>query len=346
MVDDVSGGRPVAHHKRVSELRFGVELPQHMGYRATVEMALAAEELGYDSVWVRDHLIVSPYELTQFQHGYIDEGRRELGAHYLSCIPTMAAIAAVTSRVVIGSDILNLPRRNPVDVANEIATIDEISGGRVILHGAIGQPVRDWAASGVRTPLSQRGAMMAEALTIIKALWTQDEPYSFTGRYYDIDAARIGSRPVQEPHPPIWLGVERTFRRVARLADGFTLSGTMFGGEFEAYRSALGKIRVEAVQAGRSADEIEPAARFAFTMDDDVTAAKERGERDWGLLFGSSAPWHRDWAGDADTICRIMQPWIDEGVRHILLWPIPYASPAERLRDIGYFAERVIPRLR
>jgi alkanesulfonate monooxygenase SsuD/methylene tetrahydromethanopterin reductase-like flavin-dependent oxidoreductase (luciferase family) len=329
----------------VTDLRFGIELPQHLGFEHLKDMALAAERLGYDSVWVRDHLIISPAEMTRFQHGYIVDGERRVSGGYLSCLPTIAALAAATRRVTIGTDILNIPRRNPVDVANEAAAIDEISEGRFILQGAIGHPTRDWEPLGITTSLRQRGEMLEEGIEIIKLLWTHDAPVSYHGRHYTLDEARIGSRPVQLPHPPIWLGVGKTYRRVARYASGFTLTGSMFGGGLEDFKRALERIRAEAVSAGRDPDEITPAARFAVVVGEDEVAAKSRARRDWTSLWGREEPWFTEWAGGGETIAGIIQPYIDAGARHIMLWPLPYGSADAPMRDLEAFAEGVIPLL-
>ncbi len=331
----------------MAKLKFGVELPQHLGFEYLKEMAQTIEKLGYDSIWIRDHLTVSPFEMTRFQQGYIKNGKRVVSGNYLGCIPTMAAAAAVTKRVLIGTDILNIPRRNPIDIANEFATIDQISNGRVILQGAIGQPTRDWASSGVRHPYEERGKMMEEAIAVIKQVWTHDEPTDFKGKYYNIEGARIGSKPVQKPHPPIWLGVGKTFKRVARIADGFTLSHSMFGGKFEEYKAGLDKINAEAKAIGRNPKKIEAAARFALTLGADVEATKKRGAAHWGALWSESQPWHTEWAGDADHVIKVMTPWLKAGVTHIMLWPIAYAPTEKgRFQDIEYFAKKVIPRLR
>ena len=327
-------------------LRFGVELPQHLGYGALRDLAQAAEGIGFDSLWVRDHLIVSPHEMASFQQGYLVDGERRVSGGYLSCVPALAAIAAVTSRATIGTDVLNIPRRHPADVANEMAAIDEISGGRLILQGAIGHPTRDWEPLGLDVPLRRRGEMLEEAIEIIRALWSHDEPIDYDGRHYTLRQARIGSRPVQRPYPPIWLGVEKTLRRVATYADGFTLMGTMFGGAVDHFRQGVETVRREAVAAGRDPDTITAAARFAVVVDPDRRRAKDRAEAHWSALWGDSRPWFREWAGDPDDIAALIAPYVEAGAGHILVWPIPYAKVADTARDLELFAAEVIPRLR
>jgi len=284
--------------------------------------------------------------MTRPQQSYIENGRRKVSDTYLSCLPTLAALATVTHRVTLGTDILNIPRRNPVDVANEVAAIDHISGGRFILQGAVGQPTRDWDPLLLNSSLKERGEMMEEALTIIKALWTHDEPITFTGRYYRLEEARVGSRPTQKPHPPIWLGIGKTFKRVARFASGFTLTASQRGGTLEDYKHALEKIHAEARRIGRDPGEIDAAARFALVMEQDDRRAKSRAIDHWTKLRGREEPWYKTWAGDADTITKIVVPYIETGARHILVYPLPYGSAPASIEDMTYFAEKVIPRLR
>lgn len=332
------------------KLKFGVEMPQHLGFAHLKEMALATEKLGYDSIWVRDHLIINPDEIVRFPMQYIEGGQGKASRSFLGCIPTLSALCAVTSRITLGTDIINLPRRNPVDVANEMATVDQISGGRFIFQAAVGQPYRDWEPLGITTPLSVRGKMMEEGLTLIKELWTHEEPITFKGEYYTVIDGRIGSRPVQKPHPPIWLGVEKTFKRVAKFASGFTLTHTMWGGDLEFYRTSVEKIREEARKIGRNPDDIEAGARFAIAIGTDRSKAKKRAVEDWTKVRchnhrpPGQDPWYGEWAGDADDIMDLINPYIDAGARHIMIWPIPYASFPECMEDITAFAETVIPR--
>ena len=324
---------------------FGVELPQHVGYAYLRSLAQAAEQLGFDSLWVRDHLIVSPHEMEQFQQGYLLDGERAVSGDYLGCVPTLAALAADTRRATIGTDILNIPRRHPVDVANEIATVDQISGGRVLLQGAVGQPTRDWAPLGIDIPPRVRGEMLEEAVEIIRALWSSEEPIDYRGAHYALTKARLGSRPVQQL-PPIWLGVAKTFKRVARIADGFTLSSAMFGGAAGGFRDAAETVRREALAAGRDPDAIAPAARFAIVVDEDRDRAKARAHADWSALWRREEPWFREQAGDPDDIAALLAPYVDAGAQHVLLWPLPYADLGDTLRDLELFATHVIPRFR
>ena len=330
----------------VTDLLFGVEMPQHMGFDYLKGMARGIEDVGYDSIWIRDHLMINPQEMDRFPQGYILDGRRVVSRSYLGCIPTLAAVAAVTDRVLLGTDILNVPRRNPADIANEIATIDQVSHGRVILQGAIGQPTRDWDPLGSSPPLKQRGEMLEEAIHVIRLLWTNDDPVSFKGQFYTLDEARIGCRPVQSPHPPIWLGVGRTFKRVARIASGYTLTHSMFGGTVEHFKEGYQRIRDEAEKLGKDPDGIVAAARFAVVVGESDREAKGRAADDWATLWREEEEWHAAWAGSPETVAEVIAPYIEAGASHVMLWPIPYAGESERMQDIELFGREVIPLLR
>jgi alkanesulfonate monooxygenase SsuD/methylene tetrahydromethanopterin reductase-like flavin-dependent oxidoreductase (luciferase family) len=309
------------------------------------DLGQAAEDLGFDSLWVRDHLIVSPHEMEQFQQGYLVDGRRVVSGDYLGCVPALAALAAATTRPLLGTCILNFPRRHPVDIANELATVDQISGGRLILQGATGHPMRDFAPLGLDVPPRLRGQMMEEEIEIIRALWSSEEPLDFEGEHYTLTQARIGSRPVQQL-PPIWLGIDKTYKRVARCADGFTLTGSMFGGDLEHYRDAVAEIKREAVAVGRDPAAITAAARFAIVVDEDRARAKDRAEQEWGALWRRSDAWHRDWAGTPDDIAAAIVPFLEAGAEHVLLWPVAHVTAAQTMADLELFAREVIPRLR
>ena len=137
----------------MNDVMFGVEMPQHVGFDYLKAMAIGTENLGFDSRWVRDDPIITPEEMDRFPQGCISQGRSAVSTSYLGCLPTLATVAAVTNRVTIGTDILNIPRYQPADIASEIVTVDQISRGRVILQGAIGQPTRDWDPLGASPSL-------------------------------------------------------------------------------------------------------------------------------------------------------------------------------------------------
>jgi probable F420-dependent oxidoreductase len=182
-------------------LKIGV-IPTEGGhfYREALEEVMRAEELGFDSVWMEEHHAVRDH-------------------YWPSPLTVLAGFAARTSRIRLGTDILVAPFYHPVRLAEDVALLDVISGGRFTLGLAIGYKPDEFALYGVE--LEKRGARFEEQLALLRALWTQDH-VSFHGRYYTVNG-RIEPRPVTRPHPPVWIGGwgELTLRRAATLADNW-----------------------------------------------------------------------------------------------------------------------------
>ena len=164
-------------------------------------MAEAAEELGYDSIWAGDHI--------SFHNPIVD------------VTVALSTFAACTDRITIGAGIVLLPLRHPSLVAKEFASLDWISGGRVILGvGVGGEGPKDFEAVGV--PLRERGARMDEALMALKDLFGSDDA-SFAGRFFDFQGISIAPRSAQRDGPPIWIGgrSKAAIRRAGTLGDGW-----------------------------------------------------------------------------------------------------------------------------
>ena len=175
-------------------MEFGLSLP-HFSPIASPDnirrMAQRAEELGFDSLWVTDHILLPESAVPTF------------GPDFYEPLTVLAYTAAVTSRIRIGSSVIVLPYRPPVLAAKMLATIDVLSGGRLIVGVGSGGVAEEFEALGI--PFEGRGAWADEALQLMKELWTNPTP-SFEGRYFKV--AKVSSRPlpVQKPHPPIWVG--------------------------------------------------------------------------------------------------------------------------------------------
>ena len=185
----------------VGSPKFGVSLAYYFDLQETVEIARRVEELGFDSLWVTENV-----------HSRTPS---------LEPLMALSTFAANTTRVTIGPAVLLLPLRNPVGLAHAAATLDKLSGGRLILGvGSGGGAPEGYQAYGV--PLEERGRRSDEILEIMTALWT-GEPVSFDGVHYSFSEYTLGARPVQRPHPPIWLGGEApaVVRRVARWGQGY-----------------------------------------------------------------------------------------------------------------------------
>jgi len=169
-------------------------------YREALDEVVRAEELGFDSVWMEEHHSVTNH-------------------YWPSPLPVLAGFATRTSRLTLGTDIIVAAFHHPVRLAEDVAMLDVISNGRIVLGIAIGYKPDEFALYGV--DLEKRGARFEEQLAIMKGLWTQ-ERVQFTGTYYTLEG-RLEPKPVQKPHPPVWIGGwgDITLRRAATLADNW-----------------------------------------------------------------------------------------------------------------------------
>jgi probable F420-dependent oxidoreductase len=169
-------------------------------YREALEEVTRAEELGFHSVWMEEHHSVANH-------------------YWPSPITVLTGFATRTSRLVLGTDIIVAAFHHPVRLAEDVAMLDVISNGRFVLGIAIGYKPDEFALYGV--PLERRGARFEEQLAIMKGLWTQ-ERVQFRGTYYMVEG-RLEPRPVQQPHPPVWIGGwgDITLGRAATLADNW-----------------------------------------------------------------------------------------------------------------------------
>lgn len=192
-------------------MKLGICVP-HYGRPIEVDRMLAVarhtEEAGLDSVWVTDHVIV-PRD--------VDVIYRE---HMLDPLAMLPWLAAVTDRLLIGTSVIILPYRSPIPVAKLLASVDVLSGGRLIVGAAIGWLEGEFDALGV--PFKERVSRSEEALTLMRTLWTEERPELETARHR-LAGVQVSPMPLRRPRPPIWIGgmSEGALRRVARLGDGW-----------------------------------------------------------------------------------------------------------------------------
>ncbi len=193
------------------------------------EMVEVLEQVGWDSLWLND----SP-------------GR--LGS--VAPLPMLAAVAARTERLKLGTNVLVLPHRNPLVLARELATVDVLSGGRQLPAGGLGVDLpRELEATGVAK--AERGPRVEESVAVIKALWG-GEPVTHRGRFWTLDGVRLAPRPTR-PRIELWLGgrAPAALRRIGRIADGWLAS---FASP-EQVGEGIATIRAAAEEAGRTIDE-------------------------------------------------------------------------------------------
>jgi probable F420-dependent oxidoreductase len=176
------------------------------------QLATRAEEVGLDSVWVTDHVVV-PRDVSLI---YRDD--------MLDPLAVLPWLAGVTERIALGTSVIVLPYRSPLPVAKLLASVDVLSAGRLIVGVAVGWLEGEFAALGV--PFPERGRRTDEAIEILRAAWTEEFPELETARHR-LAGVKVSPMPLQKPRPPILVGgaSDAALRRVARLGDGWHASG-------------------------------------------------------------------------------------------------------------------------
>lgn len=257
-------------------MEIGVHLP-HVGPMANREgligYAQAAEEYGFDSLWVSDHVIV-PRNLTS-RYPYRADGEFPVGPDVPMLDPIAALLfaAGVTQRAMLGTTVLVLPMRNPIITAKMLASLDVLSGGRLILGVGAGWMREEFDLLGM--PFERRGARTDDYIQLFKALWTEENP-SFHGKLIEIEDVGFAPKPIQRPHPPIWVGghSKPALRRAGRLGDAWHAA---FVGP-DQLREEYQEVRRYAEEAGRDPDSVALTLRTRLPLKD-VAKAVEHIER-------------------------------------------------------------------
>jgi probable F420-dependent oxidoreductase len=236
-------------------MKVGILLP-HVGENATRESVLyiakQAEDEGLDSIWAIERLLwpVKP----QTPYGGIPNAPIPVEyQNVLDPLDTLTYLAADTDRISLGTSIIDMLFHNPVVLARRFATLDVLSGGRVIAGFGLGWSKDEFDASGI--PFRHRGARAEEYLQVLKRIWT-DDVAEFRGQFYNIPASKIGPKPVQKPHPPILLGgfSPKSFSRVVNHANGWIpIAGFA---PLEQLEQAINGLREAARNANKNPSEI------------------------------------------------------------------------------------------
>lgn len=314
-------------------------------YEELFEQIEYAEELGYDSVWITEHHFV--------EDGYTP-----------SVLPIAAAIATRTKRVRIGTWVLLLPLHNPLRVAEDAATVDIISNGRLDLGVGLGYRIEEFEAFGVDR--RHRRRLMDEGCEIILRAWTENG-WSFAGRHFNLKNVSLYPKPIQQPHPPLWIGArsEAAARRAARFRSPLSLVGDKT--VYDAYANALRE------QGEDPASYLVLGSRACYvTSDPERTWAMIRDHLHWtGSLY---ARWYSEAGdlphdrerigrmvddpdqrraqavlGDAQTCIRAIEDWRSQGIpyTHMIMQATPAGIPPKDMYPyLEAFAKEVIPHFR
>jgi len=281
------------------------------------ELVELCERSAIDSIWFSDRLS-SPLPVPE-------------------AMTTLAAIAARTVRLKFGPSVLVLPYRTPLVAAKEMATIDYLSGGRLLPAVGIGVELpKEFEASGV--PFKERGRRTDEAIQVIRRLWLEDE-VTFHGEFYRLDRITILPKPAQKP-PPIWIGgkSDAATRRTGRLGDGWIpsfITPDEFGRGVE-------QVQRHAREARREVPADHFGALINYTFADSRDAALKlanayipRNRVDDATLAASTA------FGPPEVLALKIQEYVEGGGSKFVLRPL--CPPEQMLDQLSHLAEEVIP---
>jgi probable F420-dependent oxidoreductase len=298
--------------------------PQMPDARGLVDYGVKVEELGYDSLWVWDHVLLGV----------------EPNFPIIESLTVLTAVAARTSRIKLGTGILVLPLRNPVLLAKQLGSMDQLSNGRLLMGMASGWYKREFDAMGI--PFERRGKIMDANLEILRALWT--EP-SVSGEWgpHKVSKAVMYPKPVQQPQIPILIGgyVDRVLKRAATVGDGWL---TYFYTP-EAFAKSWTKIRAFAEEAGKDSNALKSAAQLPIMVG--PSRAEVEGEmmdwlnKEWD--FPSNSDCSRDSAimGTVDECVEQLEAHHEVGVQKIIFVPYKY-----EMSQVETIAREILPRLR
>jgi probable F420-dependent oxidoreductase len=310
---------------------FGITAPNFTAYprmpdaKALVEYGVRMEQLGFDSIWVWDHTLLGV----------------EPNFPIIDSLTVLTAIAARTKRIRLGTGILVLPLRNAVGLAKQLSSMDQLSGGRLVMGMASGWYKREFDAMGI--PFEKRGKIMDENLDILRRLWS--EPL-VTGQYptagYNPSKAVMYPKPAQERIPLLIGGyVDRVLKRAATVGDGWL---TYFYTP-EGFTKSWTKIRDFAKDAGRDPDNLLNAAQLPIMVGSSKEAVKAEMldwlNKEWD--FPAQSDCTRDSAimGSVDECVEQLKRHLAVGVQKLIF--VPYRYEPEQIEII---AREIIPRLK
>jgi len=301
------------------------------GREGYVAVAEAAERLGFGFISVNDHVVVPRDIGSRYPYSESGEWAARTAGACLDQLATLAFLAARTERVRLLTSVMVVPHRQPVLAAKMLATIDVLSGGRLIVGCGVGWLKEEFEAVGA-PPFAERGRVTDEYIDAIKTLWTEDDP-KLRGTYVGFENLMFSPKPVAKPHPPIWIGGEGAIalKRAVRVGDGWYPASNNPQHRLDTtarLAGAVGELHRTAEAAGRDPASLDVAYLVLSPVDWTAQKAADGGRR----AFTGSA---QDMAADVATLT-------DAGVRHVCL-TFQTADLAETLDRMRRFAGEVMP---
>jgi probable F420-dependent oxidoreductase len=298
------------------KIALGVALPHRSPEPIDVEtvrrVAQRAETLGFRDFWVTENTL-----------------------DHVFCFDPVVVLtyaAAVTTRIRLGASVVVLPVHNPLHVAHQWATLDYVSNGRAILGVGLG---RDHHYEQFQTPRDGRVRRFREGVELIKQLWTEPR-VDYSGRIFQLEGGTMAPKPVQKPHPPIWMGVGHpdALRRTAVIADGWMGSG---GSSNAAFVRSVPILREALEQAGRDPAVFPISKRVFLSVDERPEIARAELHRWFTVVYRN--PEGTDASGIHGTPAQVqerLEELVAAGANHLLLNPIArYEGQLEGLAEVA-----------
>jgi probable F420-dependent oxidoreductase len=293
-------------------IRLGLALPHRspepVDMRAVRRVAQRAEALGFQDLWVTENTL-----------------------DHVFCFDPVVVLtyaAAITTTIRLGASVVVLPVHNPAHVAHQWASLDYVSNGRAILGVGLG---REHHYEQFQVPTEARVQRFRESVELIKALWTEPE-VSYDGRIFRLRGGTMAPKPVQQPHPPIWMGVghPNAVRRAASIADGWMGSG---GSSNAAFVRSVPILREALEKAGRDPTSFPVSKRVFLSVDERPEAARAELHRWFTVVYRN--PEGTDASGIHGTPEQVrerLEELVAAGANHLLLNPVSrYAEQLEAL---------------
>ena len=303
-------------------VEFAVAVPQTFRDRPVDPRLLRdyvgrAEALGFHSLWVVEQILGSIPSLEP--------------------VELLTYAAAVTTRIRLGTAVLLTALRSPVHLAKSLSTLDQLSGGRVLVGVGLGGNANVYPAFGITA--DRRAARFAEGLRLMRALWTEPR-VTFAGEFWKLQNASMEPKPVQKPHPPLWFGAHHpnALRRTVELGDGFMGAGSISTTTFV---EEVGVLRGLLAEAGRDPAAFPIGKRVYIAVDRDRARAGKRLAEWFGAFYGRAemAEQVSVWGSAPECLDRLAEI-VAGGARLLMLNPV-----FDEMEHLEQFASEIVPQL-